>query len=71
MHHGETAMELTNTSLKSSTQPGGGEFVKDHPQSAGAARAGRHPRKAAPVRLPQATAELVERLLTARCGGKA
>jgi hypothetical protein len=35
---------------------------------AGAVKPNQQPRRAQPVRLPQATAELVDRMLTARCG---
>ena len=47
-------MDSTNTSSK--------------PQAANAAKANQQARRAQPARLPQATAELVNRLLAARCG---
>ena len=38
------------------------------PQASNAAKIIHQPRRAQPARLPQATAELVNRLLAARCG---
>jgi hypothetical protein len=38
------------------------------PQAADSAKLNPAPRRNQPVRLPQATADLVERMLTVRCG---
>jgi hypothetical protein len=43
-------------------------ITSNKPQAAGAAKVSQQPRRLQPVRLPQATAELVNRLLAARCG---
>ena len=40
----------------------------DKLQAEDTAKASRQPRRMQPVRLPQATADLVNRLLAARCG---
>jgi hypothetical protein len=51
---GVKAMDSTTTSNK--------------PQAASPAKTSQQPRRAQPARLPEATAELVNRLLAARCG---
>lgn len=39
-------------------------------KNANAAKTNQQPRRMQPVRLPQGTADLVNRLLAARCGGR-
>ncbi len=42
--------------------------TSNKPQATNAAKSNQQPRRTYPARLPQATAELVNRLLAARCG---
>jgi hypothetical protein len=44
------------------------QFTLRFQPAANAARSNQQPRRTQPVRLPQATADLVNRLLAARCG---